>query len=813
MEISGLSAQEAARRLKEEGRNELPSGKSRTLLHILLELVREPMLLLLIACAVIYLFLGDLKEALLLAGSVGLIIGISVYQQGRTERALQALRDLSSPRALVIRDGKRTRIAARDLARGDLIVIVEGDRVPADARLLSCSHLSADESLLTGESAPVLKSEDLPLVFAGTLVTQGEGTAEVLATGPRTEMGKIGRSLQTIVREETRLQKEVRRIVLILAAVGLSICVLVAVLHGISTGNWLKGILAGLTLAISLVPEEFPVVLTVFLALGAWRISRRGVLTRRMAAIEMLGATTVLCADKTGTLTLNRMQVQELRDKNGSAAAVPAGETPVPEPFREMVSVAALASHPDAFDPMETALHALAKRTPDGGRETGTLVRRYPLSKERMAMSQVWQSAGKSTAAAKGAPEAIAELCRLSEPERRKMIESVHAMAEKGLRVLGVAQGPAAADRLPEKQEEFQLSFLGLIGLSDPIRPTAPTAIRECRQAGIRVVMITGDYPETARQIARQIGLEPVDQVLTGTDLNGLDDAAFQERVKAVNIYARIVPEQKLRLVNALKSAGEIVAMTGDGVNDAPALKAAHIGIAMGERGTDVAREAASLVLLSDDFSSMVRAIRLGRRIFDNLRKAMGYLFAIHVPIAGMALIPVLLRGPLVLLPMHIVFLELIIDPACSIVFEAEKAEKNIMERPPRDPKERLFNRRMVVTSLLQGAAALAAAAGIYLLGRAWGRTEPEIRTMTFFTMIVANLALILVNRSKAGLWLMMGGVLMLMAGMIYWPALQELFQFAPLRPADLGLAFAAGALGTFYPSLLMRRIISAKRP
>ncbi len=763
------------------------------------------MILLLGACAALYLFVGDFREALLLVGSVGLILGISIVQQGRTERALNALRELSSPRALVLRDGKRIRIFGRDVVRGDLILLVEGDRVPADARVLSCAYLSVDESLLTGESVPVRKSaspgpappqrpggEDLPFVFSGTLIVQGEGVAEVHATGPRTEMGKIGKSLQTIGQEKTRLQEEVGRIVRLLAVVGLSFCGLIAVLYGFASGNWLKGFLAGLTLAISLVPEEFPIVLTVFLALGAWRISRRGVLTRRMPAIEMLGAATVLCTDKTGTLTLNRMRVQRLMKEGCSLEIPPDGEAAsLPEPWHELAHCAVLASHPEPFDPMELAIHALAERVPSPG--GWKLLRRYPLSKEWMAMSQVWQTPRGPLAAVKGAPEAIAALCRLDPAQREGLLESAHALARDGLRVLGVAQARGLpAGPLPDRQEEFPFSLLGLVGLSDPVRPSAPKAIQECRRAGIRVVMITGDYPETARQIGRQIGLEPLDRVLTGPELDGLDDAAFRDRVREVNIYARIVPEQKLRLVNALKSGGEIVAMTGDGVNDAPALKAAHIGIAMGGRGTDVAREAASLVLLNDDFSSIVRAIRLGRRVFDNLGKAMEYLFAIHIPIAGMALIPVLLRGPLVLLPVHIVFLEIIIDPACSIVFEAEKEEPDVMTRPPRDPREPLFTRQLVVSSIRQGVLAWGAALTVYLAGLGLGRTEWEIRAMTFTTMILANLALILVNRSRSGdpfatlrspnpaLWWVVGGTLLVLGLVLFVPALRELFQFAP---------------------------------
>lgn len=825
--MKGLSAQEAAARLRSEGPNELPSKNVRSPLRIAFELIREPMILLLVACAILYLFLGDLREALLLAGSVGLVIGIGLVQQNRTERALEALRDLSSPRALVIRDGKRMRIPSPEVVRGDLILLVEGDRVPADARVISCADLSVDESLLTGESVPVRKTaspdpkpveppsgEDLPFVFAGTLIVRGEGFAEVQATGARTEMGKIGKSLQNIGQQETRLQKEIRRIVRVLSVAALLVCALVAVLHGLLRGNWVQGFLAGLTLAISLIPEEFPVVLTVFLALGAWRISRSGVLTRQMPALEMLGAATVLCADKTGTLTLNKMRVQRLA-VNGSSFEVPGeGNSPLPEPFAELASCAVLASHSELFDPMEIAIHALLERVPAQNRPEGwTFVRRYPLSRELLAMSQAWRRPGLDAllVAAKGAPEAISDLCKLAETRRRQLSETAREMAGKGLRVLGVAKAEIPPDHLPNRQEEISFSLVGLIGLSDPIRPSAPKAVQECRRAGIRVVMITGDYPETAREIGRQIGLESPERVLTGKELDALDDAAFLERVRNVQLFARIVPEQKLRLVNALKADGQIVAMTGDGVNDAPALKSAHIGIAMGGRGTDVAREAASLVLLNDDFTSIVRAIRLGRRVFDNLRKAMGYLFAIHMPIAGMALIPILLRGPLVLLPMHIVFLEIIIDPACSIVFEAGRSEEDEMHRPPRDPKEPLFTRKMVSLGVLQGAGALGAVLLAYLFALSRGMPQSEVRAMAFTTMILANLMLIVSDRSwssslwknlrssNPAFWWVLGGTLTILGLILYLPVLQNLFQLAPLTPGNLAVCLGAGLLALLW--------------
>ncbi|HEX8969365.1 MAG TPA: HAD-IC family P-type ATPase, partial [Chloroflexota bacterium] len=688
--FTGLSQTEARRRLTQDGPNELPAGRADGLLHTAIGVLREPMILLLVVAGAVYLVIGDREEALLLLGSISLIVGIELYQERKTEHALEALRDLSSPRALVVRDGEQRRIPGREVVRDDLLVLTEGDRVPADAVLLSGSNLATDESLLTGESVPVRKTlraalatgaseaevarpggDDSPYVFSGSLVTSGQGLARVVATGPATEMGRIGAALQTLSIDRTRLQAETDRVVRVLASIAVALCIVVIVGYGLARGNLIDGLLAGISLAMALIPEEFPVVLTVFLALGAWRIARNHVLTRRVPAIEALGAATVLCVDKTGTLTQNRMSVARL-SVPGASHDVDGGR--LPTAFHRLIDVGALASQVDPFDPMERAIkqvheHHLGARARAAG--PGILVRDYPLTDQFLAVVHVWQMPGESgyTVAAKGAPEAIATLCHLDEAGRRRLSADVQSMAGDGLRVLGVAH--ASLDytpALPDDPTSFPFTLLGLVGLADPIRATVPGAVAECYRAGIRVVMLTGDYPVTAQNIARQIELRPIDPVITGPEIDSLDDAALEAHAQRASIFARVRPEQKLRLVRALKADGEIVAMTGDGVNDAPALKAADIGIAMGERGTDVAREAAALVLLDDDFTSIVRAVRLGRRIFDNLRKAMSFLVAVHVPIAGLSVLPVVLGWPLILLPVHIVFLELIIDPACSIV-------------------------------------------------------------------------------------------------------------------------------------------------
>ena len=831
--LTGLTEEEAAKRLRQEGYNELPSAKKRSVLAIALDVAREPMFLLLVACGLLYLFLGDVQEALMLLGFVFVVMGITLYQERKTERALEALRDLSSPRALVIRDGQEKRIAGREVARGDLLVVKEGDRVPADAVLRSCLNLSVDESLLTGESVPVRKSaakgavemarpggDDLPTIYSSTLVVQGQGIAEARATGAQTEIGKIGKALRSVESEETLLQKETGVMVRKLALVGLSLCVAVVVLYGLTRGDWLHGVLAGITLAMATLPEEFPVVLTIFLAMGAWRISQKQVLTRRVPAVETLGAATVLCVDKTGTLTLNRMTVSRLFTAGQYYDLARPDQTALPETFHELTEFSILASQIDPFDPMEKAIKELGDRylaETEHLHHDWALVHEYPLSKELLSLSRVWRSPDGADyiIAAKGAPEAIADLCHFEQAQFDALSVHIATLANDGLRVLGVAKARFAESSLPGQQHDFVFEFLGLIALADPVRPTVPTAIQECYAAGIRVVMITGDYPGTAQNIARQIGLTPSDNFITGPELDGMSEDELRRRIRDVNIFARVVPEQKLRLVNALKANGEVVAMTGDGVNDAPALKSAHIGIAMGGRGTDVARESAALVLLDDDFSSIVQAVKLGRRIFDNIKKAIAYIFAIHVPIAGLSLIPVLFRWPLALMPVHVVFLELIIDPACSIVFEAEMEEADVMRRPPRNPQEPLFNRRTVTVSIMQGVSVLLIALAVFGIALLRGHGEQEARALTFTTLIIANLCLILTNRSwtrtilttlrspNTALWLVLGGTTLFLGLVLYLPFLRGMFQFATLHALDVIICVAAGIFSILWFELL----------
>jgi Ca2+-transporting ATPase len=761
----GLSEEAVNEKIAKEGFNELPSSKPKSLLALAWGVVKEPMFLLLVACGTLYLVLGDIQEGLMLLGFVFVIMGIEFYQEKKTEKALDALKDLASPRALVIRDGVEKRIAGREVVTDDLIILQEGDRVPADATVLYSVNLMADESLLTGESVPVRKSEwngadknsqpggdDLPFVYSGSMIVQGNGIVRVTAIGSNTEIGKIGKALESVVEEPTKLKTEMSVLVKRLAIIGVLLCVVVIVVFTFTRGDLLKGFLAGITLAMAMLPEEFPVVLTVFMALGAWRMSKKNVLTRKPSAVETLGSATVLCTDKTGTLTQNKMTVTRLY--NGSDFFKVNKCTKFPEEFHEIIEYGILSSQTNPFDPMERAITNMGEvylKNTEHIHTDWQMVKEYSLSKDLLAMSRVFidPEDQRQTIAAKGAPEAIFDLCHLSDGEKQKYGDAVAGMASDGLRVLGVAKSMIGKDNLPEIQHDFDFEFIGLLALSDPIRETVPEAVRECYQAGIRVIMITGDYPATAMNIAREIGLKNYEVSISGPELQAMTEDELCERIKNVNVFARVVPEQKLKIVNALKRNREIVAMTGDGVNDAPALKAANIGIAMGEKGTDVAREASSLVLMDDNFASIVGAVKMGRRIFDNLQKALGYIFAIHVPIAGLSLIPVFFAGwPLLLWPVHIVFLELIIDPACSIIFEAEEEEKNVMNRPPKDINEPFFGAGKIWLSCSQGIGILAIVFAVYFFGLRMDYSEMEVRALAFTTLIAANIAVILSNRS-----------------------------------------------------------------
>lgn len=803
-EISGLSTLEANEILESEGYNELPTEGKRSPFAIVLGVIGEPMFALLIAAAVIYLIIGDLQDALVLSAFAMLSVIITIIQEWRSEKVLEALRDLTSPRALVVRDGQPQKIAGRDVVRGDLMILSEGDRVPADARLVTQDIILTDESLLTGESMPVTKNADIEnMIYAGTLIIRGSAKAIVTATGLKSEIGKIGQALHSVEMEQPRLRQQTKKIVMVFALISGGLSGLVLLLYGVLHHDWLQGALSGLALGMALLPEEFPLVLTVFMVMGAWRISKAHVLTRKASAIETLGSATVLCTDKTGTLTQNKMSIAYLKVDNHEWA----GDTTetISSELLHLLQSGAMASKLDSYDAMDMAFfeNLLLKSK---GLNNLKPAFQFGLQPNLLMMAEGYQQADKSYKVfAKGAPEAISKACHFSPEQMQNILEDVEILAQKGLRILAVAEAEILeGTTVPDAADKFNYRFLGLVGFADPLRENVPEAVAECRTAGIRIIMITGDFPATAQSIASQAGMD-FQIVLTGDDIKKLDENELRHAVKVTNIFARISPDQKLRIVQALKLNGDVVAMTGDGVNDAPSLKAAHIGVAMGLRGTDVAREASSIVLLDDNFASLVHTIALGRRIYDNLRKAMVYIVAVHIPIAGLALLPLIFDKPLILTPLLIALMEMVIDPACSIVLEAEQAERNVMKRPPRNPSSPLLTSSAILWGVTQGGIGLVILGTMWVIANQKGMSETEIRSLIFVSLIIINLSLILINRSFSASirkifirknpilgWGALG-ITGLFAIILFAPFAKELFGLGDVHFHDVMFALLAG--------------------
>ncbi len=810
--MTGLSSEQAAAELRRTGPNELPSRDRHTTLQLVVNVLREPMLVLLLIAGGLYLAFGDLAEAIALAVSVVAIISITLAQERRTERALEALRELANPHARVMRDGEWREIDARELVPGDVIHIGEGDRVPADGVVRDGTPLSVDESLLTGESVAVMRAAGDP-VHASTLVTDGNATAEVTGTGARTEVGRIGAALDEIDLARPPLYAEVMRVVRVTAIVAFAMCIALFGVHLASHHGLLVAGLAAIALAMSLLPEELPLVLTVFLTLGARRMTKHRVLARRAAAIETLGAVTVLCVDKTGTLTENQMAIRRI--VTDEVYDVPASPSELPESCHDVVELGLLACPRNTVDAMDRAFARLAAATlatTEHVHPEWTWVQEYPLSRSLLAVTHVWRAdAQRVVIATKGAPEAIIDLCHLEPAAAALWRSRVEAMAVEGLRVLGVARAVEAMNPLPENVHDMPFEMVGLVGLLDPLRGDTAATIETCHSAGVRVLMITGDHAATARAIGRAAGLRDREP-LAGAEVDTLDDAALAARLAETDVVARAAPAHKLRIIRVLRAAGEVVAMTGDGVNDAPALKAADIGIAMGQ-GTDVARESAGLVLLEPSLAAIAAAIRTGRRIYDNLRKVAGYLLAVHLPIAGLALIPPLLDWPLLLGPIHIVLLELVIDPTCSIVFEMEPAAADVMQRPPRGRSERLFAARQVAISAVRGLVALAGPGTVAAIAQLRGAPPETVRALGFAALIAADVALVVAAgaRNRAVAWIT-AAILAVMAVIFAVPAVRALFGFGALTLPQLGLA-ALAAVPVLATANWIRRPKIIKRP
>jgi Ca2+-transporting ATPase len=725
MQRQGLTEAEVEQHRARFGSNSLPADPTRTLARQLLGVIGEPMMALLLLAALISALLGDALEAGALMVSVGLVIGISLFQVRRTDKALAALQLLSAPRASAYRNGHLVIIPSDEVVVGDLLLLKEGDRVPADCLLVENSILLIDESILTGESQAVEKTNG-EAALAGTLVVRGHANAQVTSVGTASQLGQIG-SLIKVDDKRTLLQAEVDRIVRVVAAIALLTALVVSTIYALTRGDWLVGALAGVAAAMALLPEELPIILTIFLGLGAWRMARSKVIVRNNPAIEMLGQITVLCVDKTGTITMNELTLTN------------------PDP--ELVYYGGLASIPGSFDPVDKAF--LRVFHPDSSL---TLVREFPLTEENLAFCQIWRRAsGELIAALKGAPEKVLGVCQLSPEGELNIRQELDRRAREGLRVLGVAKANVSESALTtDSLENVQFDFIGLALMKDPVREGVSEAIKELANAGVRTILITGDYPQTAESIAKEVGLLPGGGAVNGDDLEKLSAEQLAALVLKQNIFSRIKPQQKLKLVQALQNHGEIVAMTGDGVNDAPALRFANVGLAMGKRGSEVAREAADLVIADDSFLSITEGVRAGRRIFANLRKAASYIIAIHIPIFGMALIPIASPAwPLVLLPIQIAMLEIVIDPSASLAYEAEPASRNQMLAKPRPQSEKLVKGQVLRLAGVQGLILLLGAVISFLIAVNSEYSDERVRSVTFGTILLGNLLLMLSNRSS----------------------------------------------------------------
>ncbi|MGL5117148.1 MAG: cation-translocating P-type ATPase [Beijerinckiaceae bacterium] len=796
---TGLSEMEARRQLDSLGPNEIPGGKvSSGLIAILLNTLREPMFLLLLAAAVIYAFVGSAGEAAIIGIFALITIGLVIFQRRRGDKALAALANLAAPMARVIRDSTTRLIPATEVVPGDWLSLSEGERVSADAILRISDGLVADESIVTGESVPVRKAPatvdaNRATLLAGSFIVSGHGLAEVTATGAKSHIGGIGASLASIAKDDTVTQRRIAGLVRIFGVLAIVLSGLLVALQVASGTDWTAAALSGIALAMALLPEEFPVVLVIFLTLGAMRMSRIHVLVRRSAAIETLGATTVLCVDKTGTLTENRMSLAGVHAQ---------GQTATENlPRHPVLAIARQATNAHSADPIDRAISSSASDVP----AVFETVSFTPFSAKKPATVGVLKDTqSRFKVAMKGAPEFVLECCALSPQDHRALTAELSALAANGWRVLAVAESDPLNTR-PDDAFQVPLRFCGFLLFEDPLRPSVRGAVAEATRAGVKVVMITGDYPATAQAIAAQAGIDGVSSVITGDDLNGWSDDELKRHLPAARVFARVRPEQKLRIVQAYAALGDIVAMTGDGVNDAPALKAAHIGIAIGPRGTDVAREASDIVLLQDDFGLIVRAVRQGRRIFDNLRKVMVYVTSIHVVIAGLAFTPILLGLPIILWPVHVAMTEMVIDPLCSLGFEGEPDEPDIMDRPPRPISDPVIGFRELAFGIVQGLVLLVGCLTVFRLALAQGLSEEAARTVTFVTLTTGNLLLILVNsafgsvrgrvfsRGHLVFWLIAAATMLILVTLIAVPGLRALLKFELISASQFGLAVGIG--------------------
>lgn len=814
MKYTGLSDQEVNTNRKSFGSNKVGGKTQNPIWEILLEIIKEPLFIILIVTSAIYFTLRETTEGIIMLVAIGLVSGISIFQENKSRNAVNALKKLSRPQAKVYRNGEIIQIPTEEIVAKDLFLVEDGDMIPADAKIIEAHDFSVNESILTGESLSVSKDQlsESPLIFQGTTVDAGNCVAEVSAVGTKTELGKIGTRLGEIEETKTPLQIQIKSFVRSMVIFGAIAFLLVWAINYFNSYDILSALLHGLTLAMSVLPEEIPVAFSTFMALGAYRLYKNKVITRSPYTVETLGTASVICTDKTGTLTENRMELRAIYDLKTESLQDFTKENPV---FNQTLKYALWSSEIQPFDPMEKSIHAVyEKLTLVDERKSAKMLHEYPLSGKPPMMTHIFQMGnGEKIIAVKGSVEGVIKHSKLSDSETEKILEQMEGFTSKGYRVLAVGRADPGTGTYPKTQEEFEFEFLGLVAFYDPPKKNIGEVLKSFYKAGIEVKMITGDYAQTASAIASQIGLKSTTKALTGEEVMGLGKAELQQKVKETDIFARMFPEAKLKIVEALKQNGEVVAMTGDGVNDGPALKAAHIGIAMGKRGSEVAKSSAALVLMDDDLSHMTEAVALGRRIYENLKKAIQYIISIHIPIILVVLLPLVFgwKFTLIFTPIHVIFLELIMGPTCSIVFENEPIEPNSMDNPPRKLSQTFFSWAELSLSVIQGLMITAASLGLGYYLMISGENIEIVRTIIFTTLVLSNVFLTLVNRSfyysilktikypNKLIPLILGISILLLLLILVVPSIQSVFDFVNVRVELILTALAVSFVGVFW--------------
>jgi Ca2+-transporting ATPase len=819
MSYIGLKQEEIVLLEEKYGKNEFSADKDHGFLKKVWDIAREPMFVILLIACLLYFILGEITEGMLMAAAMVFVSAISFYEEIKSANALAALRQYTQPVIAVIRDGKEKIILSRDLLPGDVMLVEEGNLIPADASILQSNDLSINESVISGESLPVDKnaSDGANRLFQGSTVNSGKCVARVTAIGNSTDLGKLGRSISTITISKTQLQKQIGQFVRAMAMIGIIIFCLIWLVNYLHTRELIQSLLLGLTLAMAIIPEEIPVAFSSFMALGAMHMTKLGIITRQPQTIENLGAVSVLCLDKTGTITENRMEVRKVYDfERGIMEEEKEGHC---FESRDLLRYARLASEGDPFDAMEKAILGAYKKTqgdpapPDAVAGHAKMLHEYPLGGHPPMMTHLYEGEGACIVAGKGAPERILQVCRLDPPTRKKIDLIIEQMASEGFRVLGICAARCKEGDYPEDQSDFNWQFKGLVALYDPPKKGVKAEFEKWHRAGIKIKLVTGDFGETAGNIAVQVGLDVTGRVLTGEEIMQMDPDELHRAAGESSIFARMFPDAKLKLIEALKDNGEIVAMMGDGVNDGPALRASHIGIAMGGKGTEIAKQAAGLILTDDDLGKVTEAIRQGRKIYHNLKKAVRYIVSIHVPIILTASVPLLLnwKFPNIFTPIHVIFLELIMGPTCSVFFENEPVEPGMMKKPPRSRSNAIFTARELLTSVLQGMVIAAGILGLYYYFMAGGASLSYIRTVVFITLIISNIFLTFVNRSfeenifrtmryKNSLtrYVVMASLVFL-GCIVSIPFVRGLFELTILRTADYGLSLGVAMVITLW--------------